>query len=222
MGDIGRTRRQRGAAGPSQGRMSGRPQRRRALIAFATSLLATAPICVQGMFGGGGAKSPKDSPAMTMLQCDSCRAVLEELAKDVKYLVESEKMWKEKDLEERLKISCQDPSLPTGAMRDACGYMMADYHKQIAKEVALRWNEDSDEFEEDIVPRDFCTKVGVCKQGHKTINQMIGESEKKEKQKKEQEEDKAATAKRKAKQGAKKQKAAAATADDDDDDDDDL
>merc|ERR1712183_1253116 len=96
--------------------------------------------------------APKGSPAMKMLQCDVCRSVMQELSKDVKFLVESEKMWKPKDLKERIQHSCGDPTIPSGAMKDACGYMLADYHGVIAREIEKRWTEDSDEFEDDIVP----------------------------------------------------------------------
>merc|ERR1712146_87488 len=95
--------------------------------------------------------------------------------------VEGEKMWKPKDLNGRIQVSCQDPALPSGAMKEACGHLMADFHGPIAKEIALRWTPDSEEFEEDIVPVEFCGKIGVCKDGHKTISQMIGESDGKEK-----------------------------------------
>merc|ERR1712113_75158 len=86
-----------------------------------------------------------------------------------------------------------------GAMKDACGYMMADYHKAIAREISLRWTEDSEEFEEDIVPLEFCSKVGICKEGHKTINEMISQSDKKEKDLKWEKEEKDKVAKRKKK-----------------------
>merc|ERR1719499_1387259 len=139
-----------------------------------------------------------------MLSCDACQTVMQQLSKDVKYLVETEKMWKPKDLTERIKVSCGDPALPSGAMRDACGYMMSDYHQAIAREITLRWTEDSDEFEEDIVPAEFCAKVGICKEGHKSIGEMISQSDRKEKdlkwEKEEKEKEQAAKAKKKKKE----------------------
>merc|ERR1719221_1260295 len=129
----------------------------------------------------GGGSPPKDSPAMKKLQCDACLHVMHELSKDVKYLVESDKMWKPQDLKERIQVSCLDPSMPTGAFKDACSMTMLDYHESMAREIALRWTEDADEFEEDIVPTEFCQKVGICKEGQKTINQMISESDRREK-----------------------------------------
>merc|ERR1712113_249819 len=129
----------------------------------------------------------------------------QELSKDVKFLVESDKMWNPKDLAERIKVSCQDPGIASGAMKDACSYMMADFHEAIAREVALRWTEESEEFEEDIVPKEFCEKVGICKEGHKTINEMISTSDRKEKDLKQEKEEKE-TAKKKKKKAKKVQK----------------
>mmetsp|Transcript_26438 Transcript_26438/g.66550 ORF Transcript_26438/g.66550 Transcript_26438/m.66550 type:complete len:981 (-) Transcript_26438:61-3003(-) len=151
----------------------------------------------------GNPAAPKDGPAMKMLVCDACNAVMGWLAKDVKFLVETGKMWKPKDLRDRIGISCGDPMLPTGAMRDACGYLMADYNEGIARDVALRWTEGSEEFEEDIVPREFCEKLGVCKEGHKTLNHQISFAERKEKDLKWEKEQKAKDAKRKPKKKSK-------------------
>merc|ERR1712217_586053 len=81
----------------------------------------------------------------------------------------------------------------------ACGYMMADYHQAIAREITLRWTEDSEEFEEDIVPTEFCAKVGICKEGHKSINEMISQSDRREKDLKWEKEQKEKSAKSKKK-----------------------
>merc|ERR1712137_506075 len=129
----------------------------------------------------GAYTAPKDSPSMKMLACDACGTIMVRMRDDMKYLFETNQMWKPKDLAERVQISCGDPLLPSGAMRDACGYMMADYHKAIAREVAKYWDEDAEEFEEDIMPIEFCSKLGICKEDHKGINQMLGESDRKEK-----------------------------------------
>merc|ERR1712217_901604 len=144
------------------------------------------------LFTGAVAQSgpSKDSPAMKMLQCDSCRAVMHELSKDVKFLVESDKMWKPKDLLDRIRVSCTDPNIAKGAMKDACGVMMTDFHEAMAREITLRWTEDSDEFEEDIVPAEFCEKLGICREGHSTLNEMITRQEKKDKDLKEEKEEK--------------------------------
>jgi len=120
------------------------------------------------------------------------------LSKDVKYLVETEKMWKPKDLQERIKSSCQDPNLPSGAMKDACAYLLEDYHKAIATEVATRWTEDAEEFEDDIVPLEFCEKVGACKSGQKGLNQMMSEGDIKNKLLEEEKKEKEAKANRSA------------------------
>merc|ERR1711957_982090 len=99
---------------------------------------------------------------MKMLQCEACQTITSELAKDVKYLVETEKMWKPKTLRDRIAISCGDPNIAQGAVKDACGFLIGSYSEAIARELALRWNEDSDEFEEDIIPKPFCMKIGAC------------------------------------------------------------
>mmetsp|Transcript_96359 Transcript_96359/g.272534 ORF Transcript_96359/g.272534 Transcript_96359/m.272534 type:complete len:178 (-) Transcript_96359:149-682(-) len=153
-------------------------------------LLAIAPHCAM-------AATPKDSPAMKMLQCDVCTSVMATLSKDVKYLVESESMWESSDLNSRIMVSCSDPALPSGAMQEACGYFVGDYRKIIARDVALRWDEDSEEFEEDIVPREFCLKIGACKEGHKSISEMISQSDRKDKALKEEKEEKDRNAKKK-------------------------
>merc|ERR1719384_672781 len=128
-----------------------------------------------------GEPIPEGSPAMKMLGCESCKTVMAQLSLDVGYLVQSEKMWKPKDLRERIQISCSDPTLPDGAMKEACAAMMAKYHEAIARDITLRWMEDSDEFEEDIEPKSFCQKLGVCKGTEKSINEMMEESDRKQK-----------------------------------------
>ncbi|CAK0840288.1 unnamed protein product [Prorocentrum cordatum] len=117
------------------------------------------------------------------------------LSKDVKYLVETGKMWKAKDLNERIGISCNDPALPTGAMRDACGYMIQAHGKAIAAEVEEHWTEESDKFEEDLVPDEFCKSVGACKEGQQTLSQIMAESSRKDKIEKEAKADKEASMK---------------------------
>jgi len=127
------------------------------------------------------APTPKDSPAMKMLMCDSCKHVMGVLTKDVKYLIESRKKWHQDVLQERIKVSCMDPGLSQGAMKEACGYMIADYVEVIAKAITKRWTESDEEYEEDIVPIPFCIEVHLCEEGKKTIGEMISFSDKKEK-----------------------------------------
>merc|ERR1719174_1502407 len=98
-----------------------------------------------------------------------------------------------------------DPGLPNGAIRDACSDMLSTYHEAIARDIALRWTESSEEFEEDIVPLEFCKKIGACREGHKSINEMINSADRKEKDlkwEKEQKEKDAKAAKRKKKKKA--------------------
>merc|ERR1719231_184639 len=78
--------------------------------------------------------------------------------------------------------------LAQGAGKEACGYLMADYHEAIAQEVELRWTEEDEAFEEDIVPKEFCGKIGVCRDGQKTMNEIVSDSDRKEKDIKEDQE----------------------------------
>merc|ERR1719161_887405 len=94
--------------------------------------------------------APKNSPAMALLICDACIGIMQELGLDVKYLTESEKAWRPEDLRKRIKV----------AGEQACGYLMSDYHEAIAREIETRWHDDDETFEEDIVPKEFCMKVG--------------------------------------------------------------
>merc|ERR1719512_135240 len=127
---------------------------------------------------------------MKMLSCEACKIIAKPLGADVAYLVQSRNMWKPKDLRERIQVSCQDPDVLEGAMREACGNMMAKYHEAIARDVAMRWTEDSDEYEEDIEPKSFCHKLGACKGDEQTINEMVSTSDRKEKLIKEEQEEK--------------------------------
>lgn len=161
------------------------------------ALLAAADV-----LGAGAGSASKDAPAMKMLGCDACQSVMKTLSKDVKYLVEKEMMWETKVLNERLGISCNDPALPTGAMKDACAYLISDYGTAIAKEVAEHWTEDSEKFEEDLVPDEVCKLLGACKEGQQTLGQIMAESQKKEKAQKEAKEDQQ---KEKAKKDAKEE-----------------
>mmetsp|Transcript_81299 Transcript_81299/g.169940 ORF Transcript_81299/g.169940 Transcript_81299/m.169940 type:complete len:189 (+) Transcript_81299:832-1398(+) len=136
------------------------------------------------------------SPAQKMLHCEACKTISAALSKDVKTLVEAEKMWTQKDLLGRIDISCMDPNLPSGAMQEMCSDFIEKYRQVIAKEVAKRWDENADEFEEGIVPGQFCFALGACQEKHETINEMIQKSNKKEKDLKEEREEKARASKR--------------------------
>eukprot|EP00811_Abedinium_folium_P005307 NODE_14889_length_1079_cov_5.679622.p1 GENE.NODE_14889_length_1079_cov_5.679622~~NODE_14889_length_1079_cov_5.679622.p1 ORF type:complete len:255 (-),score=52.89 NODE_14889_length_1079_cov_5.679622:211-975(-) len=208
-----RTRRVRGDRGDkpvylAAGAMVLRARRSQPILLVAIGTLLSCAVEVDSSAG-----TTKDSPAMKMLGCDSCRIIAAELSKDVKYLVESDKMWRPKDLNERVEISCLDPSIASGAMRNACSYMLSDYRTVIAREVALRWSEDSDEFEEDIVPAELCEKMGACREGHKMISEMIAASDTKEKALKDARAEKASKEEKAERKSAEKaQKAAAAAA----------
>mmetsp|Transcript_41639 Transcript_41639/g.75565 ORF Transcript_41639/g.75565 Transcript_41639/m.75565 type:complete len:169 (-) Transcript_41639:212-718(-) len=139
---------------------------------------------------GRAAPLSNGSPALKMLLCDSCQHVMQALSKDVKYLVETGKMWKPTDLKERILASCEDPAIPNGAGKEACAHLVTDHSKVIAEEVSLRWREDSEEFEEDIVPKEFCYKVQLCKDGDKNIGEMINRATEKEKALKEEQAEK--------------------------------
>eukprot|EP00440_Ansanella_granifera_P055397 gb/GFBE01060055.1/.p1 GENE.gb/GFBE01060055.1/~~gb/GFBE01060055.1/.p1 ORF type:complete len:167 (+),score=58.36 gb/GFBE01060055.1/:1-501(+) len=164
---------------------------------MASKLFAALVLCL-AVFGAEANNLKKGTPAYTMLVCDACKTVIGRLSKDVKYLIMSQKMWTDSVMDERLALSCSDPKLPTGAGADACAVFIADYAKLIKKEVALRWDEDSEEFEEDLVPKAFCTeKAFICKDDTKGINQMMKESEVRQKNLDEEKEDKAKRAKKK-------------------------
>ncbi|CAE8696375.1 unnamed protein product, partial [Polarella glacialis] len=136
---------------------------------------------------------PKNSPGFRMLACEACTTVIGRLSKDVKHLIETKKMWTQPVLEERLAASCADPLLPKGAGNAACGVLIQDYGVVISKEVAKRWDEDAEEFEEDLVAKDFCSeKVDLCRDGSKTISQMLSESEVREKALKQEKDEKEA------------------------------
>mmetsp|Transcript_80905 Transcript_80905/g.142720 ORF Transcript_80905/g.142720 Transcript_80905/m.142720 type:complete len:172 (-) Transcript_80905:146-661(-) len=144
------------------------------------------------------AKLTKDSHAFTMLGCDACKIVMGRLAPDLKFLTETAQIWPQSVLEERLALACDDPKHPTGAGVEACNLFISEYHKSIVKEVKKRWDENSEEFEEDIVPAVFCTNiVSICKEGKQSLNEMMAFSERKEKLLKEEKEEKERAAKSK-------------------------
>eukprot|EP00439_Symbiodinium_sp_Y106_P036976 s536_g4.t1 len=146
------------------------------------------------------------------------------LSRDVKFLTETRKIWPDAVLDQRLSISCEDPSHPSGSgvdslqcsyclhslilarflfwslprLRDceeACSLFMQDHADLIRKEVKLRWDEASDEFEEDIVATEFCSeKARICDVDAKGISHMIDEASRKEKLLKEDREEKERTA----------------------------
>ncbi|CAE7543324.1 unnamed protein product [Symbiodinium microadriaticum] len=134
---------------------------------------------------------PKDSKAYRMLACDACRIVMNRLSRDVKFLTETRKIWPDAVLDQRLSISCEDPSHPSGSGVEACSLFMQDHADLIRKEVKLRWDEASDEFEEDIVATEFCSeKARICDVDAKGISHMIDEASRKEKLLKEEREEK--------------------------------
>eukprot|EP00931_Biecheleriopsis_adriatica_P067025 TRINITY_DN41232_c0_g1_i1.p1 TRINITY_DN41232_c0_g1~~TRINITY_DN41232_c0_g1_i1.p1 ORF type:complete len:175 (+),score=46.36 TRINITY_DN41232_c0_g1_i1:31-525(+) len=153
-----------------------------AIVALATAISAAE---------AGGLQ--KSTPAYAMLVCDACKTVIGRLAKDVKFLTETRKMWPDSVMNERLLLACEDPTHPTGAGVEACNLFIEDHAKLVKQEVAKRWDEDSEEFEEDLVPAEFCReKAHICKEGMKGISQMMTESDIKQKaldeEKKEKEE----------------------------------
>ncbi|CAE7456438.1 GRTP1 [Symbiodinium natans] len=117
-----------------------------------------------------------------MLACDACRIVMNRLSRDVKYLTETRKIWPDEVLDQRLSISCEDPSHPSGSGVEACSLFMEESANLIRKEVKLRWDEASEEFEEDIVAAEFCSeKARICDEDAKGISHMIDEASRKEK-----------------------------------------
>ena len=78
---------------------------------------------------------------MRVLMCNACRTVVHRISNDVKFLVETEQMWEQPDLNARLHISCDDPHIPggDGSMREACELMMSTYQKQMAKQRIPIW-----------------------------------------------------------------------------------
>ena len=63
---------------------------------------------------------------------------------------------------------------------DACKYFLEDYHDEIHKEIKSRWNPDSDLFEENLNPLEFCReRMGACKADQVGLNHLISTSERK-------------------------------------------
>ncbi|CAJ1367278.1 unnamed protein product [Effrenium voratum] len=133
----------------------------------------------------------KGTKAYEMIMCDACRIVMERLSKDVKYLTETRKVWPDSVLDERLAIACSDPSHPSGTGVEGCTMFVQDHSRLIKQEVNSRWDEDSEEFEEDIVAAEFCAdKARICDVTAKGIGHMIDEASRKEKHLKEEREEK--------------------------------
>eukprot|EP00386_Alphamonas_edax_P001559 GDKI01004693.1.p2 GENE.GDKI01004693.1~~GDKI01004693.1.p2 ORF type:complete len:188 (-),score=60.10 GDKI01004693.1:272-835(-) len=117
---------------------------------------------------------PDDSPAMKVMQCNSCRQVLEVLKLDVKYLIEGDMYWEPHILSERVRVSCQDPQLGINIeFKNACAKMMAQHHASIIKMIENRFTPGREEYEEDIVPRAMCVELGVCAPEHRTMSESI-------------------------------------------------
>eukprot|EP00434_Breviolum_minutum_P016107 symbB.v1.2.014196.t1/scaffold981.1/size258483/7 len=134
-----------------------------------------------------GAALQRNTKAYQMLGCDACRIVMEKLAKDVRYLSEVQKVWPESVLDERLAMSCNDPLHPSGSGTEACQLFIQDNAKLIKLEANARWDENSEEFEEDINVMEFCTeKAKICGENEKGLNHMISEANRKEKALKEE------------------------------------
>lgn len=184
----------------AQSRPSGVPQQAAAMRRGAArhgALLSRSVLALVALSASGVEAGAKTGPAFKALMCDACYHVMTSLGKDVGFLIETGKMWKSEDLNARIAMSCMDPNLVQGAMQESCSDMIDEYSKVIAKDVALRWDEDAEEFEEDIVPTEFCAKAGICKEGHKSINQMLSDGERKDKLMKEEKAEKERLAKKK-------------------------
>ena len=89
------------------------------------------------LFGVGNAND-KNAPAMKMLACDGCQVVMGPLSADLDYLIQGEKYWDDDTLKQRIGISCQHPTIPSGAIADACSYFLQDYHAEVHKEIKKR------------------------------------------------------------------------------------
>merc|ERR1719291_528625 len=88
-------------------------------------------------------------------------------------------------------------------------------------EIALRWTPSAEEFQEGIIPREFCHKIKVCKEGQQDINEMIARSDRRQKDLDEEKADKERAKARKAQKAAAKTSKAEEEDEDEDEDDDD-
>lgn len=127
----------------------------------------------------GGEASKIESRVYDMFSCDACMTVMSGLRSDLKFLIESEKKWTRKVLNKRISVSCEDPRLTVGDQAKAtCLLFVSDYKKRIAKLMEARWEQDSDEYEEDIHPRSVCeNELKSCKEGQQTIAEILNKDE---------------------------------------------
>jgi hypothetical protein len=126
---------------------------------------------------GNQAPIGKNAPAMKMLMCDGCHNIFSKLSLDVKFLIEAEKTWPRAVLDERILLSCSDPDIPSGVAKEACGYVLEDYHTRIAEDVLSRLNPKHEMFEETIVPKEVCLDMGLCKEKQSSLGMMIGQQD---------------------------------------------
>ena len=58
-----------------------------------------------------------------------------------------------------------------------CAHFLAEHYKQLVAAFKRRLHPKYEEYQEDIVPKEFCSEVGVCKDGAKSLETTLFESQ---------------------------------------------
>jgi len=114
-----------------------------------------------------------------VLVCTACTRVIGRIGVDVTKRLEKNDQWS-KGLKSKyntmLQAACanrEDFPLNNEIFVKGCAIFMSKYKKAALKKISNHLNPKADEFEEDIVEKEFCTDLGACPNGMRTIDEHM-------------------------------------------------
>ena len=114
-----------------------------------------------------------------ILVCTACTRVIGRVGVDVtKRLERNEKWSKELRLKYKhmLKVACankEDFPPENDIFLKGCAVFMSQHHKACLKKIKKHLDPDAEEYEEDIVEKEFCTEIGACMRGMQNIDDHL-------------------------------------------------
>ena len=114
-----------------------------------------------------------------ILVCTACTRVIGRVGVDVtKRLERNEKWSKELHLKYKhmLKVACanrEDFPLENDIFLKGCAVFMSQHNKACLKKIKKHLDPNAEEYEEDIVEKEFCTEIGACMRGMKNIDDHL-------------------------------------------------
>ena len=158
-------------------------------ILFVTCLFLILTLSCTGKKMGGKRKKKKKKKKVDdlglgatapVLVCTACTRVIGRIGVDVTKRLEKNELWSKslkKKYKNMLRVACanrEDFPMNNEIFLKGCAIFMSQYNKACLKKISNHLNPDADEFEEDIVEKEFCTELGACPDGMRSIDDHMG------------------------------------------------